>query len=97
MRRESDDGHVCGVCLETVYLSQCACPEPNEELSQDLFQQLLAVSYERYMLRSTSNLVGHIQHSSPLIVKRRLQGDWLEHHLHANPSSNCHLCNGRQL
>ena len=25
MRRESDEGFVCGVCLETVHMGECAC------------------------------------------------------------------------
>jgi hypothetical protein len=50
MRRESDEGFVCPLCMETVFRGHCGCPDPeehgqNDRLGQDALQQLLASAY----------------------------------------------------
>jgi len=47
--------------------------QPTEDsFGQDVFQSLLAVSYSRYILNSTRNLMGHLYQSSPLVGIRKV-------------------------
>jgi hypothetical protein len=39
--------------------------------------------------------IAHSEERPSVSAKR--QGDWLEHHLHVEPSPNCHLCAGAKL
>jgi len=68
MRRESDEGHICPKCEETIYREECGCSEPSVDgMGRDLMQTMIEMAYLNYMRESTRNLIGHIERSSPLL------------------------------
>lgn len=71
MRRESDDGFVCGVCLETVYMGQCKCPEPEPDVQATIeaLSQKLAENHELLRAsRDTQAIAGSNANSRMLMA-----------------------------
>ncbi len=55
MRRESDDGFLCGVCLETVYRGECKCVSFRDGRARDTLDMYLEACWLNYKRLHASN------------------------------------------
>lgn len=72
MRRESDDGFLCGVCLETVYRGECRCNQDTDIFGKLTFQGWLEVCFANYRAPSTASLIQQRSFPSPLVGVHKL-------------------------
>jgi hypothetical protein len=73
MSRESDNGHVCPKCEETVYHDSCACQPIEDALGQDPLDVYLSRCYSLYLVNNAA-LITERSNANSLMLLDVLKG-----------------------